>query len=449
MPTTGAGNSRRKASKPRPGLENVAERAELVELLLKAAQIEHEVVCQYLFAAVSIKQHLAEGGVTYGHLEEMRRWKGTLMLVARQEMEHLGIVMNLLTKIGEAPEFSHPEFPSPPSVLPDGQESRLEPFGRRAVLRFVCLEMPREPTYEDKAYLEEQIDGFTPASFDAIYRHYEQIKRLLERIDPADLFIGPSRAEFLTGGDSVAVAARGRVLPGPEPIPTTFYDVTIPAITGRDEALAAIHQIVEEGEGAGKHNDTSHFSRFLAMLRQLNEMQSADPHFEPARKVVPDPSTSGRPGCTRITNPATVPVSQLFDESYALVLELLLRIFACTDESEDEIEALVRITFSPMMTTVIRPLAEILTELPASRGDRPERAGPSFSLSRRVRFLPHQKAARRSVDMQLAALENIARNVAADDRNPESVRARLVHVSEQLTSIRKTYERKLDVRVAP
>src|SRR5256886_12046283 len=85
------------------------------------------IFCQYLFAGATLKQNYGEGGVTYGQLEQMRRWKSTIMAVARQEMEHLGIVTNLLTAIGEAPHFDRPEVPPPPSIPPLDQEAPRAP----------------------------------------------------------------------------------------------------------------------------------------------------------------------------------------------------------------------------------------------------------------------------------------------------------------------------------
>src|SRR5256885_15547349 len=127
-----------------PFPENVAQRNRLAELLVLAAQVEHDVLCQYLFAGATLKQNYGEGGVTYGQLEQMRRWKSTIMAVARQEMEHLGIVTNLLTAIGEAPHFDRPEFPAPASILPIDQEARLAPFSQRTNPRFVWFPVPAE-----------------------------------------------------------------------------------------------------------------------------------------------------------------------------------------------------------------------------------------------------------------------------------------------------------------
>jgi rubrerythrin len=432
-------------STPSSGISTVVRRGQLAELLSQAAQIEHDVLCQYLFAAATLKQRHDEGGVSYGQLEQMRRWKSTILEVARQEMEHLGIVTNLLTAIGEAPRFDHPGFPTPTSILPIGQESRLERFSARTVLRFVCFEMPAELPPEETAYLQTRLGEFEPASFDAICVLYGKIKNLLTEIDPKHLFIGPPSAQFVSGG--TAVAARGLTLPRNAAESISIYSFTLPAITDTRSALDAVDQIVVEGEGRGGHSPTSHFSRFLDIDRQLGRMLADDRGFEPARNVVSDPRACEAPGCTTITNPATVEVSELFDLAYALLVQLLCRMFAYTDESDHDVATLESIAFFPMMTTVIRPLAEILTMLPAFEPVKPDRAGASYTLPHRLGFLPHRESAWRTVSMELAWLEECARKIARDTRNPARLRPRLKLISEQFARIRYTFENGVAVQV--
>jgi hypothetical protein len=432
---------------PEPGTQNVVMRNRLAELLAAAAQVEHDVLCQYLFAAATIKQHHAEGGVSYAQLEQMRGWKSTIMEVARQEMEHLGIVTNLLTAIGEAPRFDRPDFPARASILPIDGPSRLVRFSDRATLRFVCFEMPPSPPAKDLAYLRKRIPGFSPGNYDAIYKLYGEVKTLLGEIEADDLFIGPPSAQFVSGGN--AVAARGVTLPGNAAEPVSMYDVMLPAITDTKTALDAVDQIIEEGEGGDASTPTSHFARFLTIDEQLVKMLAADPAFEPARQVVADPRSSSAAGGTTITNPATAQVSELFDLGYGVMIQLLMRMFAHSGESAQDVAALESIAFFPLMTTVIRPLSEVLTQLPAFSPETPDRAGPSYAFPRRLALLPHRKAAWRNLAMQLALLDEQAGAVAADARNPQALRPRLQLVAEQVARIRYTFENAMAMEVDP
>jgi len=76
----------------------ITTRSDLIQALCDAAELEHGLCCAYLFAAFSIKRRTEEG-VPPHRLADLRNWESVLLLIARQEMEHLGIVANLLTAI--------------------------------------------------------------------------------------------------------------------------------------------------------------------------------------------------------------------------------------------------------------------------------------------------------------------------------------------------------------
>ena len=66
-------------------------REELIAALQVAAELEHLLMVQYLFAAYTLKRG-ADEGLSPPDLERARRWGSKVTFVARQEMEHLGIV---------------------------------------------------------------------------------------------------------------------------------------------------------------------------------------------------------------------------------------------------------------------------------------------------------------------------------------------------------------------
>src|ERR671939_785063 len=90
--------------------EEISSRAELIDALRLAAELEHGLMAQYLFAAYSLKRYDYEG-LRPEQLERVRRWASLITLVARQEMEHLGLALNLLSAIGGAPPLSRPNKP--------------------------------------------------------------------------------------------------------------------------------------------------------------------------------------------------------------------------------------------------------------------------------------------------------------------------------------------------
>ena len=94
------------------------------------------------------------------------------------------------------------------------------------------------------------------------------------------------------------------------------------------------------------------------------------------------------------------------------MLRFLLRLLMSTDESPQESAALTAVGFFPMMTMVIRPLAEVLTSMPAHSPDDGRRAGPPFAMDGSVGFLPHREAAWAVLSQELTDLAALALEVS-------------------------------------
>jgi hypothetical protein len=80
----------------------IEHREALIYMLCQAAELEHGIMCQYLFAAFSLKQR-GDEGLSGDELEAVARWRKLILHVATQEMLHLALVHNLLSAIGAAP----------------------------------------------------------------------------------------------------------------------------------------------------------------------------------------------------------------------------------------------------------------------------------------------------------------------------------------------------------
>ena len=116
-------------------------REALIYTLGKAAVLEQLVMCQYLYAAFSMKDR-DEEGLTPVQLDAVRRWRRELMHIAEQEMLHLALVQNLLTAVGAGSAFERPNFPLPPHAYPAGIRMELLPFNEVALRHFIYLERP-------------------------------------------------------------------------------------------------------------------------------------------------------------------------------------------------------------------------------------------------------------------------------------------------------------------
>ncbi len=97
----------------------IENRKELTYLLCQAAELEHGLVCEYLYAAFSLKE--ASGpGLDEAQLGMVERWRGVVLGVAAEEMLHWALVNNLLTAVGSAPYVSRPNMPHQAAGYPPG-----------------------------------------------------------------------------------------------------------------------------------------------------------------------------------------------------------------------------------------------------------------------------------------------------------------------------------------
>src|SRR6266478_4208923 len=126
----------------------IEHREALIYMLCEAAELEHGIMCQYLYAAFSLRQSEAEG-LTPSEAEAVNRWRQQISHVATQEMLHMSLVQNLLSAIGAAPHLSRPNYPQPASHYPAGVQLALLPFGEEALRHFMFLERPEGMDLED------------------------------------------------------------------------------------------------------------------------------------------------------------------------------------------------------------------------------------------------------------------------------------------------------------
>jgi len=378
----------------------VDTREELVYLLGQACEIEHGLMCEYLYAQFSLKRGLDEG-LTEAQLARVQAWEKALIGVIKQEMLHLALATNILTAIGAAPHFERPNFPILSRWYPEGVQIALVPFGERALRHFIYLERPEGMALDDAA-------GFTAAAHAQpltvsggglvavpqewrtvghLYRGIEKgLAHLCARYGEDAVFIGPTRAQAVT-----------EIFEWPE----------LTAVTGLASAGAAIETIVEQGEGARGDWYRSHFGTFVGILEDLLAEQAADPAFTPARPVEPafvrlPPDVQAG---TLIEDPATARVADLATGLYEATLQVLGRYYIHHGETAAELDTLAR-TAKHLMNWVMREVGPVLTALPVGPSHPGRTAGPAFDIARPATFLlPHQHAAWKIIKERLDALQ--------------------------------------------
>src|SRR5437868_13382843 len=125
-------------------------REELIHALYEAAELEHNLMCTYLYAAFSLKDGEAEG-LSREEADAVARWRRTISNVALEEMGHLTAVWNITSALGGAPRFGRGNFPLDPGLLPASVVVKLAPFNADTLQHFVFLERPRGSTEQDGA----------------------------------------------------------------------------------------------------------------------------------------------------------------------------------------------------------------------------------------------------------------------------------------------------------
>src|SRR6266568_1094593 len=114
----------------------VEHREHLWNLLVQACQVEHLIMCQYLYAGFSLKTGPDEG-LTAEQADAVARWHQVLTGIAVEEMLHFALVANVMTAIGAAPSLTRPNFPRRSEYLPPGVQFALLPFGDAALTHFL------------------------------------------------------------------------------------------------------------------------------------------------------------------------------------------------------------------------------------------------------------------------------------------------------------------------
>jgi hypothetical protein len=404
----------------------IRNRDALIYALGKAAELEHLIICQYLFTAFSLKRDTSEG-ISAEQVVLTRKWSRALSRIAAQEMLHLALVQNLLTAVGAGPHLSRPNFPVPPRAFPAHIQIVLMPFGEDALRHFAFLERPEGNPIGDAAGMaameqaaalpltgEDEI-GPIVADFQTISHLYRSIQDAIETLvgqwGEKWLFIGPPNAQ-----------ATGAAFRFAELVP----------VVDLASARAAIETIVEQGEGARGEWRTAHFGRLLEILDEYLAARQADPEFEPARPVLAArvrPSEDGSP-VPLISAPFTVRCTDLLNSVYEAMLLLLGRFFAHGDETDEQLSVLADVAVG-LMYDVVDKLGPIITTLPVGEEHPGCVTGPTFETFYAIDYLlPHRQAAWKLIEERLNEVAAFA--VSCRNECPPKLMGHLAIAAEKL-----------------
>jgi len=358
-------------------------REEAIYLLHIAAEVEHALMVQYLYAAFSL------GGpqVPAEHRDDVQRWRNTILGIAREEMGHLSTVQNMLQLLGGPLSFERQDFPIPANLYPFS--FHLEPLTQESLAKYVAAEMPgmdsfktRDEKKEIRDIIKIAREGNKNQAIDRVGILYTRVIQLLDQVITSDFNV-----------DSVRYQARA------DEWGLNYPGMLILHANNRADAKTALSKVAEQGEGntgdttADQDDEPSHFERFIKVYRQFPK----DNSWLPSLPLPVDPITeeirSSQPGF--ISDPQARLWAQLFNQRYRLLLMYLAHAF-CTEgrgrSSPNARGLLVSWSFGEMYN--LRSIADILTTLHQHKeGTLDHVAGPPFEMPYSL-SLPEREADR-------------------------------------------------------
>jgi CDGSH-type Zn-finger protein/uncharacterized Fe-S cluster protein YjdI len=407
------------------------QREILVNALYEAAELEHNLMCTYLYAAASLKEGEAEG-LRASEAEAVQRWSRVLMGVAIQEMGHLVAVWNITSALGATPRIGRANFPLDPGYLPAGITVKLAPFGPDTLQHFIFLERPHgSAEAEGPGFACERpyARGTARTHLTPMGRDYDTVGAFYERIgEGLRTFVGRYGEAIAFGGDPALQLSPEEVnLPGARQVRCL------------KTALAAFTAIVEQGEGAPRDSVDSHFQKFLGIRAELASLKEKNPSFAPAFPAATNPVLRRPPrpeGRVWIEDADAFATVDLANASYALMLRLTGYAYALRGPGREK-SLVVDLAIGLMQAMM--PLAQRAARLPAGPSNPHCNAGMSFITLRDPSPLPPGPAARQLL------LERFAQLAEAGAALRTSGDERAAAAAEQLSRLATRAAREFDL----
>jgi hypothetical protein len=354
--------------------ERPPSREHILHALYEAAELEHNLMCTYLYAAFSLKA--AEGeGLRPEEAAAVARWRRVILDVAIDEMSHLAAVWNITVALGGAPRFGRTNFPLDPGFLPAGVVVKLAPFSDAVLQHFIHLERPHGSSEPDG-------EGFAP-------------ERLFVRAAPGHR-LTPMGVDYETVGDFYAAIGRdlralvahvgeANAFCGDPALQLSATEVDLGGVAPvvcLDSALAAFDAIVAQGEGAPSHSETSHFQAFVGLRTEFAALRARNPAFVPAHPAAHNPVLRRPPrpeGRVWIEDPSAIDTVDTANAAYGLMLRLMAFAYSLARPSDHKAFAVDAAIGLMQALTLLGERAARLPAGPASPGCH---AGVSFTALR-------------------------------------------------------------------
>jgi hypothetical protein len=387
-----------------PSIPGRTARLKAVNLLQIAAEVEHALMAQYLYAAYSLDEAFEQGDGETTRVVD--RWKRDIRTIARQEMAHFITVQNLLIALGaEVYVNRENNFSEHPDQYPF--PVKMEPFALDTLARYVATESP---------IIDEIADQTTR----------DLVRKILRRADRSDMEVKTKvnrvgllytalywlflKSDSAQGPWRMPNALRGCMhdslkdvhLKDSDFVPIREYEqfcadsgeweafedsFHVGQADPRLRALRAIRWIMIQGEGpAGAAcNDTeSHFCRFLRIYQELERdarlARAARP--VPVNPVVPDTARTEpiAQGAQAITHPESKLWANLFNVRYQmLLLDILLALSTNRQGPDGNLRKQLTSWAASHEMEYLKQIGQLLPTLPRALGSK-GRAGAPFEI---------------------------------------------------------------------
>ncbi len=346
-----------------------------IGLLKFAAEVEHALLVQYLYAAFSL---LKEG-------HDLQNYQAKVMAIAIQEMGHLATVQNVLLLVGGRDALYLQR-----DLLREESEKNplpfvLEPISKAALAKYVAAEMPArvppelEAKVKELVELAEQDAGVEPRRVGVIYELLKWVFSPPDTPPPGDIDV--SLLESLPENPHLSdedIKENLEIVPKFEALPEEWEvnDGTVILLPVRTitEAHDALDKVARQGEGL-TNGGSSHFSEFIELV---GAFEAGNVAVIPMAKA---PSLKEGEQVALISHPYTRRWAEVSDGQYNLLILAIYHALVTprTEDGSDGLRRGLEKTSIRSMRTIIQPVSDVVAALPLS-SERPEKAGPPFHL---------------------------------------------------------------------